>query len=213
MTTCGEAYTEAVLRLVWKYLVPAMKGADEDSEQTERELEQRKASLHIAWPLEHETTPAQTEKLWTELLGKTIVFPENQVSVLAESRVNNGYTSTWTVQHRTGIQSLRLEQTDDGIVLCFEDNCNRGRLPVGDGAEPKRGLLCSLWGDYEVWTAARWLSDGRLCMYILYGKWRILSGIYHEKGERWHRCADLQWSMGQKGWKTGRKEYHCSLLQ
>ena len=38
-----------------------------------------------------------------------------------------------------------------------------------------------------------------------YGKWRILSGIYHEKGERWHRCADLQWSMGQKGWKTGRK--------
>ena len=104
MKNCGEADTEAVLRLVWKYLVPAMKGADEDSEQTERELEQRKASLHIAWPLEHETVPAQTEKLWTELLGKTIVFPENQESVLAESRVNKCHTSTWTERHRTGIR-------------------------------------------------------------------------------------------------------------
>lgn len=55
-----------------------MKGADEDSEQTERELEQRKASLHIAWPLEHETTPVQTEKLWTELLGKRSCFQKTR---------------------------------------------------------------------------------------------------------------------------------------
>ena len=202
-----------MLRLVWKYLVPAMKGADEDSEQTERELEQRKASLHIAWPLEHETVPAQTEKLWTELLGKTIVFPENQASVLAESRVNNCHTSTWTEQHRTGIRSLRLEQTDDGIVLCFEDNCNRGRLPVGDGAEPKRGLLCSLWGDYEVWTAARWLSDGRLCMQI-----RMVNGEYYQvfTMKKENDGIAVQIYSGPWDRRVGRpegKEYHCSLLQ
>lgn len=213
VTTCGEAYTEAVLRLVWKYLVPAMKGADEDSEQIERELEQRKASLHIAWPLEHEKTPVQTEKLWTELLGKTIVFPENQASVLAESRVNNCHTSTWTEQHRTGIRSLRLEQTDGGIVLCFEDNCNRGSLPVGDGAEPKRGLLCSLWGDYEVWTAARWLSDGRLCMQI-----RMVNGEYYQvfTMKKENDGIVVQIYSGPWDRRVGRpegKEYHCSLLQ
>ena len=41
VTTCGEAYTEAVLRLVCNYLGPAMEGAAEDSEETERVLEQR----------------------------------------------------------------------------------------------------------------------------------------------------------------------------
>lgn len=209
--TCGENYTEAVLRLVWKYLVPAMEGISEDQEQAERKLETEKEKLHIAWPVKHETDAEKAAVLWDDICGKTIIFPENKASVLAENRVNNCFTSTWTEMHRTGIQTMRFERTEEEIVLHYEDNCNHGTLPVGDGEEPKKGLLRSLWGDYNVWTAARWLADGSLRVQI-----RMVNGEYYQvfTMQKDQEQMTVQIYSGPWDRRVGRpdgKHYHCSL--
>ncbi|MCB7319319.1 serine hydrolase domain-containing protein [Lacrimispora sp. 210928-DFI.3.58] len=177
ITTCGECNTEAVLRLVWKYLVPAMEeeSLPENQGELEEELFRRKDSLHIIWPMEQETGSREAELLWGRIWGRDIMFPPNRESVLAASRVNNCFTSTWTEQHRTGIKRLRFEAAEGEGRLYYEDNCNHGMLPVGMSGIPKRGLLRSLWGDYEVWTAARWLDGGSLEMQI-----RMVQGEYYQ---------------------------------
>ena len=113
---------------------------------------------------------------------------------------------------QTGIQSLRLEQTDDGIVLCFEDNCNRGRLPVGDGASPNGGFSVpcgKIIGVDGCKVAFRW----KTLHADPYGKWRILSGIYHEKENDGIVVQIYSGPWDRRVGKPEGKEYHCSLLQ
>ncbi|PNV59472.1 hypothetical protein C0033_23780 [Clostridium sp. chh4-2] len=179
ITTCGECYTEAVLRLMWKYLVPAVKRPEEiqnsAQKETEQWLEDQKEKLHILWPLEQELSGEQREAAEAELIGKYIIFGENRESVLPASRRNNCFTALWTEQHRTGIQNLRIRKEDEGYILDYEDNCNHGSLPLGMDESPARGLLRSLWGDYKVWTGARWRKDGCLEMQI-----RMVNGEYYQ---------------------------------
>lgn len=176
VTTCGEGYTQAILRLVWKYLIPAMSAevSAEEQELCQQKLEEIKGRLRIAWPMEDEVDKAQAEKWWERICGKDLVFPENKESVLPSSRVGNCFTSTWTEMQRSGIHKLRLDLTEEGYTLAFEDNGNKGILPVGIG-KPAVGFLRTLWGDYDVWTAARWTADGSLKLQI-----RMVQGEYYQ---------------------------------
>lgn len=167
ITTCGEQYTEAVLRLMWKYLVPAMSDKPlEEQCGIEKELEEYKKDLHIIWPMNHEAASGEIAGLWKKIANRDIIFPENKEFLIASGRVSNVYTSMWTEKHRTGILRLRLNLTEEGCELEYEDNHNHGILPVGINGEPVEGLLRSLWGDYRVWTAARWNKQGSLELQI-----------------------------------------------
>lgn len=177
VTTCGENYTQAVLRLMWQYLIPAMEEgtAKEDQSGVEAELEELKKRLYIHWPLDDEAGPENAEKLWKKLDGKELVFPKNRESMLPSGRVDNCFTSSWTEKNRTGIVRITLSLTDEGCELEYEDNKNHGVLPVGIKGEPRRGLLKSLWGDYKVWTGARWNAQGELEVQI-----RMVNGEYYQ---------------------------------
>lgn len=177
ITTCGEHDTQSVLRLMWEYLVPAMEEREitEDQSGIEAELEEAKKGLHICWPMVHEVTPQRQKQLWATIDKKSILFPENRESVLASGRVANCYTSSWTEKSRTGIQRMKLTLADGGCQLEYEDNRNHGILPVGIHGEPERGLLKSLWGDYRVWTAARWNAAGSLELQV-----RMVNGEYYQ---------------------------------
>lgn len=176
ITTSGENYTQAVLRLMWQYLVPAIeKGAAKDQGSVERELEKLKKELSIAWPLNDEWKPEQVKELWKRLDRKDLVFPENRESILPSGRVDNCFTASWTERNRTGIIRIKLIFTGESCELEYDDNRNHGILPVGIKGKHERGLLKSLWGDYEVWTGARWNSKGELELQI-----RMVNGEYYQ---------------------------------
>lgn len=194
ITTCGECVTEEILRLIWKDLVPAIKaepkedeidgtnkttgagksGLSENQVEIEAELEKIKATLHIQWEMEDQVSAERAEVLWKALLDRDLIFPENRESVLSKGRVKNFFTSTWTEQQRNGIQKLRFVRENGKLFLLSEDNRNHEKLPVGEG-EPEEGLLCTLWGDYRVWTAVRWTKEEKLEMQI-----RMVNGEYYQ---------------------------------
>ena len=194
ITTCGECVTEEILRLIWKDLVPAIKaepkedeidgtnkttgagksGLSENQVEIEAELEKIKATLHIQWEMEDQVSAERAEVLWKALLDRDLIFPENRESVLSKGRVKNFFTSTWTEQQRNGIQKLRFVRENGKLFLLSEDNRNYAKLPVGEG-EPEEGLLCTLWGDYRVWTAVRWTKEEKLEMQI-----RMVNGEYYQ---------------------------------
>ena len=176
ITTCGEAVTEDVLRLMWKYLVPAIRdGADAGQEQAERELELMKAGLHIDWNMDHEISEKEQESGWEKLSGKEICFPVNLDSVLPAGRVRNCFSSVWTECRRNGIQKLMVRMEQGICELAYEDNRNHGILPVGTEGKPERGMLKTLWGDYETWTAGRWNRKGNLEIQV-----RPVNGEYYQ---------------------------------
>lgn len=194
ITTCGECVTEEILRLIWKDLFPAIKadlkaderdgtnkttgegksGLSENQQELMKELEERKKTLHISWEMEDQVSAERAEALWNVLLDRDLIFPENRESVLSKGRVKNFFTSTWTEMQRNGIQKLRFERENGKLFLFSEDNRNHAKLPVGEG-RPEEGLLCTLWGDYRVWTAARWTKDEKLEMQI-----RMVNGEYYQ---------------------------------
>ena len=176
ITTCGEPVTQEVLRLIWKYLVPAIRdGVDEGQQQAEQELETMKSQLHVDWNMAHEIGEEEQQAGWKRLSGKELRFPGTMESMLPAGRVGNCFSTVWAELQRNGIQKLTVRMEQGCCELDYEDNHNHGTLPVGIEGEPKRGILRSLWGNYETWVSGRWNKKGNLEIQV-----RPVNGEYYQ---------------------------------
>lgn len=154
--TCGEMFTEPVMKLMWKYLLPALSGNGSASDQ--KELEEYASHLCTDWKTEHEIVDQEAKDMLSRISGKEIIFPQNEATLLSSERTNLCYTSKWTENHRTGIQSISFRLENGKCFLKYKDNDVCGELPVGMNGDFPIGILHSLWGEYEFWTTVRCIS-------------------------------------------------------
>ena len=202
VTTCGETDTQGLLRLMWKYILPAlgrgdalaevsegrearkaqdirqmleMQGFQEIQENHEVRLRDWAGGLKIRWKMEHAIPQEKAKACLERFDGLRLLFPDNRESVLPRGRVLNCYTSSWTEKKRNGIRSLAFTLRDGSLSMEYEDNQNHGALPVGTDGDWKEGLLHSLWGDYVMLSNGKWL-DGE-CFQI---RLQMAEGEYYQ---------------------------------
>ena len=224
VTTCGETDTQGLLRLMWKHILPALlkeeqpEKASRDQEVQEAGLRDWAQGLKIHWETNHGTPEDQARACLEGINGLRLLFPENRESVLPRGRVQNCYTSSWTENKKSGIQSLAFVLQDGSLAMEYVDNQNHGTLTVGTQGDWKESLLHSLWGDYQMLVNGKWMDGGWLQIRLqmaegeYYQVWDIRFQEKQEKGagalvEIWEGPYDRQ-----AGLPVPRK-YECTGIR